>query len=426
VSAKAINKHVKPSIEVINGAITALVRSTDKRLSHQKRVEHVQKLLAWAGGFSIKPDAVTYNALIQLYIRASEHSTAFKILRQMEREGIEADVATHTMLINSSFDNGAFDGLSHAQQTEKIISMLDGLKAAGLKLNDYIYSAAIDRLLKNYSNFTAVRQLTEHMKAHKLVPSKYVYTSLITHYFQQDPPEIAAVDTLVNQIFTAHRIIADHVLLDRTLEGYAAADEIGKMMSVLTRMSKQGRQPGWYALTAVIQALVRDGDYDRARSIVRDVRFGDKAERWGLQGGSDQENRFFYQAKILGVYDDDGPANKMPGFGSGSSSSEFTMSKKAIRSSRDEKALGEQPRQQEIEQRTREEKVQDGLEELTRASQSAAEKQQNEDVLQEEVQGELEQPASDSRPAARDQQEEDIHDFLRDDHEDIHSRVNKQ
>ncbi|KAF1914615.1 hypothetical protein BDU57DRAFT_519705 [Ampelomyces quisqualis] len=369
VSGNAINKHIKPSIEVINGAITALVQSTDKKLRHEKRVEHIQKLLAWAGGFNINPDAVTYNALIRLYIRASDRSTAFKVLRQMEREGIEADMATHTMLINSSFDNGAFDGLSHAQQTEKIISMLDGLQAGGLKLNDYVYSTAIDRLLKNYSNYTAVRQLVEHMQAHKLVPSKHAYTSLITHYFKQDPPAIAAVDSLVNQIFTSHRVIADRFLLDRTLEGYAFHDEIGKMMGLLTRMSRRGIQSGWHALTAVIQALVRDGDYDGARSIVREVEIGDQANRWGITGGSAQQERFFYQARQLGVaHQDDSKGDDMREFGSGSSSGDFTMSDSASKASGDEKVLEEQVRKQE----------------------------------------------------------EDVHGFLQDEHHDMHSQVNKQ
>jgi pentatricopeptide repeat protein len=365
-SAKAINECTKPSIEVINGAITAIVQQAARFMYHDKRVAHVQKILAWARSFDIKPDAITYNSLIRLYLHASDFATAFNVLRQMEKSGIEADIATHTMLINVAFQNLTFDGLTEAQQTEKIIAMLNDLEAGGLPLNDYVYSTAIDRLLKQYSNYTAVRQIVEHMHARNKVPAPHAYTSLITFYFQQDPPAMAAVDSLVHQFFTAHRLPKDRVLFDRLIEGYASHGEVGKMMSVLTRMSKQTTAPGWDALIVVIEALVRAGDYDRARQIVRDVERGQGIGEGGIISGKRDEKDFFYVANNLGV----GLGDEQMG--------DFMMADKAIRANPDEKILGEQLREQEIQQMTQREEMQ-----------------------------------------------EDVHGFLKDDHEDIHSRVNR-
>jgi hypothetical protein len=69
------------------------------------------------------------------------------------------------------------------------------------------------------------------------------------------------------------------------------------------------------------------------------------------------------------------------------------MSDKAMRASRNEKVRGEQLKQQEMEQR-------------------------------EEGQDDLEKVARDIRSAAQNQQDEDVHGFLRDEHDDIHSRIN--
>jgi pentatricopeptide repeat protein len=340
-SAKAINKCTKPSIEVINGAITALVQIPANSMYHAQRVDYIQKLLGWAGSFAIKPDAITYNSLIQLYLRASEYATAFKVLRQMEESGIEADIATHTMLINVSFENLSFDGLSEAEQTGKIITLLNDLEAGGLKLNDYVYSTAIDRLLKQYSNYSAVRQVIDHMYARNMSPSPHAYTSLITFYFQQTPPAMAAVDSLVHQFFTAHRVPKDRVLFDRLIEGYASHGEVGKMMSVLTRMSKQTTAPGWDALIAVIEALVRDGDYDRAREVVRDVERGQGIGEGGIISGKRKEKDFFYVANSLGV----GPEDEQMG--------DFMTN---------ENALGGQSREREIQQSTQIEEARDSFE----------------------------------------------------------------
>jgi pentatricopeptide repeat protein len=300
-SVKATNKCTKPNIEIINGAITAIVQQPANRMYHGKRVTYVQKILGWAGSFDIKPNAITYNSLIQLYLSASDFSTAFKVLRQMEQAGIQADMATHTMLVNISFENLTFDGLTEAEQTKKIITLLDDLEAGGLKLNDYVYSISIDRLLKQYSNYTAVGQIIEHMHARSMVPSAHAYTSLITFYFQQDPPAMPAVDSLVHHFFTSDRVPKDRVMFDRLLEGYGRHGEVGKMMSVLTRMSKQKTVPGWDALIVVIEALVRDGDYDRARDIVRDVERGQGIGEGGVISGQRDGKDFFYVADKLGV-----------------------------------------------------------------------------------------------------------------------------
>ncbi|KAJ4373283.1 hypothetical protein N0V83_003577 [Neocucurbitaria cava] len=290
-SSKAVNKCPKPSIEVVNGAISALVQIRPGSMRDDKRIEFVQKILLWARNFDIKPNAITYNSLIQLYLRAGDQGTAFKILQQMENDGIEGDIATHTMIITAAFQNHSFDTLSPAAQTDRIISLFSDLEAGGMKLNDYVYSTAIDRLLKQYGNHDAVRALIDHMSARNLVPSAHAYTSLITYYFQQSPPAIPAVDSLVLQMFTSHRMPSDRIMFDRVLEGYAQHNEVGKMMSVLTKMSKHGKLPGWGALTAVVKALVMDGDVERARAVVRDVERGGRCAG-GVQGVGLGRGRF--------------------------------------------------------------------------------------------------------------------------------------
>jgi pentatricopeptide repeat protein len=401
-NTKVVNQHTKPSIEVINGAITALVQINTNSIRHEKRVDYVQKLLGWAGNFAIKPDAITYNSLIQLYLRAGDYTTASKVLRQMEKDGLAADVATHTMLISTSFGNGSFNNLTPTQQTSKILSLLNDIEASGIKLNDHVYSTAIDRLLKNYSNHDAVRSVIDHMHERNMVPSAYAYTSLITYYFQQDPPPMEAIDSLVNQFFTSHHVPTDQVLFDRTIEGYASHNETGKMMSVLTRMSKHGTLPGWNALTIVIQALVRDADFERARQIVRDVERGSGVGHGGVVGSMAGEKKFFHVARQLGVGIEDEQMGDQFDMRR-ESEAEDMMDHRGVRASRDEKVLGEQLREQEIGQMTQREEAHDDLQ------------QQRHKVRFEKEPG-----------AVPRQDEEDVHGFLRDEHDDIHSRGNRQ
>lgn len=187
------------------------------------------------------------------------------------------------------------------ERASRLIHTFEELEAGGLRLNNYVYATAIDRLLKQYGSHEAVRTIIDHMKSRNLAPSAHVYTSLITYYFQQTPPAIEAVDSLILQIFESAHSDTDKYLFDRTIEGYAEHGEIGKMMSVLTRMSKHGKHPGFQALTAVIRALVAAGDVDRARFIVRDVERGEGIARGGVTGAINSQKQFLAVAQSLGV-----------------------------------------------------------------------------------------------------------------------------
>ncbi|KAF9695478.1 hypothetical protein EKO04_006524 [Ascochyta lentis] len=300
-SAKIVNNCTKPSVEVINGAISAIVQLPSKDMRQHKRVDYAQKILKWGTQFDVKPDTRTFNILIQLYLRAGDHATAFKVLQQMELNGIPADISTHTMLITAAFDNHTLDDLSEADQANRLVHMFEELEASGLRLNNYVYATAIDRLLKQYGSHDAVRTIITHMKSRNLAPGAHVYTSLVTHYFQQTPPAIAAVDSVIDQIFESAHSDTDKYFFERTIEGYAEHGEVGKMMSVLTRMSKHGKHPGFQALTAVIRALVAAGDVDRARFIVRDVERGEGIAHGGVTGALNSQKQFLAVAQSLGV-----------------------------------------------------------------------------------------------------------------------------
>ncbi|KAF2276828.1 uncharacterized protein EI97DRAFT_433061 [Westerdykella ornata] len=299
------NKPPKPSTEIINGAASAIARIPPRSLSFERKLRALQEILTWAKNFSIRPDVRTYNIMIQLNITGRAWPTVHTLLQQMEADGIEPDVATYTMLVSAAFENEQFSSLSEAEQTEQVSTILSGLEGQGLKLNSYIYSATIDRLIKGYSNYSAVRAVVDHMLARNWIPSPHIYTSLITHYFRQSPPDIQSVDELWFQIMKTPGTPTDKVLFDRVIEGYASVGEIGKMMAVLTTMSMHGKLPGWVALTAVVRALADAGDWERARSVVRDVQHGEGVAKGGITGGSYGQDHFWHVVHKLGVMDVD-------------------------------------------------------------------------------------------------------------------------
>ncbi|KAF2466443.1 uncharacterized protein BDR25DRAFT_78379 [Lindgomyces ingoldianus] len=306
------NPFVKPTIEVVNAALSGLANIPRPNLPFNRKSEMMQNILLWGRTFALRPDAHTYNTLIQFYLTSEDYHTASKLLQKMEVDGIEPDIVTYTMLLRSAFDDRQFSGLSEEQQTSKVISILTELEKSGIKLNAYIYSSIVDRLLKLHSNFSAVRAVIDHMMSRNLIASAQIYTSLITHYFQESPPNIPAVDSLWLQITQTPGTPIDKILFDRVIEGYASVGEVGKMMAALVRMSAHGKLPGWTALTAVVRALTEAGDFQRARDVVRDVSNGEGVAQGGIKGDMWRRQEFWEEARRCRILDEGMEDGAMP------------------------------------------------------------------------------------------------------------------
>jgi pentatricopeptide repeat protein len=442
-SVKAINKCTKPTVGEVNGAITAIAQINDRAMPHAQRVENIQKILRWSGNFDIKPDAVTFNSMIRLYVRAKDYVTAFKVLRQMEKSGIAADLATHNMLLSVTFDNHSFDRLSHEEQSERIIGLFRELEADGLEPNMHIYSTATNRLLKDHANHDAVRKVIDFMRERGKAPGVYIYVSLVTHYFQQSPPDIESVDSLTEELFKRGSGMAtDAVLFDRLIEGYATHNEIGKMMSVLTRMSKHNRSPSWTALVAVVEALAQNRDYERIRDIGRDVTSGTNIAKGKITGGNIGEWKFFKMIENLGInlqedrmgdYMVDGQAMGNSGKAAFLSDPFSEQPKDALTkhertSSGDQQNFGNAPFEQEpgsVQYEQEPGSVQYEQQPGSVQYEAPGSVQYEQEANRNHV--EPEGVSNEAKPARqRIADEEDVHGFLSDDHEDIHSRIDRR
>lgn len=307
--AKIVNNRPKPEVGSINSAITAIIglptrgkvqSNSRKGMPHELKVTYVHKVLQWAGNFDIKPDTRTYNALISLYLDGNDYTTTFKLIRQMENEKIEGDIATHSMLLRAAFDNQKFDGLSHQEQADRVVTIFVELEQGGIKPNEYLYQTSIDRLLKQYGNVIGTQAVVEQMISRGFSPGPQIFSSLITHYFQQNPPAIKEVDNLVALIFGPPTQPTDTLLFDRIIEGYARNDRTASMMTVLTKMGAQGKKPGYRALSHVVESLYRQGDWERARAVIRDVQLGEGVAKTGpLTSHNVGRSQFFRDVKEL-------------------------------------------------------------------------------------------------------------------------------
>ena len=253
----------KPNTQIFNAALSGL---TKFHMNHM-----IQRLLSWAKELKIDYNDVTYNILIRSALSEENNEEATRLLQQMGRQGIEPNIALFSILLDSLFRNSSeMSAMTDDQLAERIFDILSQMESYGAHGNTYLYTVLIGGLIHVRQNPEAVQTVLNHMASRNIRPSPHVYSNLMTYYFSQDEPDEGAIDGLWEQIQAGGH--ADAILYDRMVENYASTGDIGKMMTFLQKMPKDGRSSSWRSLTAALRALAEAGHWDRFDEMVEGVR----------------------------------------------------------------------------------------------------------------------------------------------------------
>ncbi|KAF1811501.1 hypothetical protein P152DRAFT_474661 [Eremomyces bilateralis CBS 781.70] len=260
----------KPTTGTLNTVITALSKGK------QRRHHDIAKVFAWAQALGIPLTIDTFNVMLQMHLEQSDMENAMKVLRNMQDNDIQPNVVTFSMLSNIIFGRSGTIDLPPEEQLAFILRFLWEVESRGIAPNSHMYGTIIDGIIHRNADTAVAQGVLTHMRAKGMKPSVHICTMLMTYHFQQHPPDLEAIDALWRTMLSDN-VVVDGFFYDRMIEGYSRADHVGKMMTFLTRMSKDGLQPSWKALTAIVEALLRVGDTQRAQEIVADV--GERGNR---------------------------------------------------------------------------------------------------------------------------------------------------
>lgn len=262
-SSGRISSFPQPTTEVLNAAVTVFAR--------RKRRDLIQRAFAWAHSQGIKPDHITFNALIRLALREQCLEEAMKLLQHMAKKGIQPDEATFAITLDALLRSAYVQNMSPEQQGDMAISTLDSMEKQGLRTSGHVFATLIDRLLKTYNNVRAAYMVLKYMRDHNITISPPIYTSLMTYYFNQEEPDFAAVEALWSNIRSSGDAV-DHLFYDRMIEMYSRAGDTGSARRFLNRMSNEGKKPSYQALMELLQALVKARQWSQVQELVRDIK----------------------------------------------------------------------------------------------------------------------------------------------------------
>lgn len=291
-----VTEPAEPTTAVLNCAISGLSNTSP---------EWIPRVLTWAESLKINPDISTYNTLLQVALAANNEPQVRKILSQINNRGMEPDSSTSTIMLNDMFRVDSFSSMSSDQQTSTVMALIQSLETERIPVSDKGYAIIIDRLLKHFGNTSAAHKVLAYMNEQidgspRATLTPPIYTILMTHYFELEPPNLAAADALWRQIKATPnwRQDVDVIFYDRMIAGHAKHGDADQMMAFLTRMSREGKRPGWLALMAVVQRLASMSEWDRIRGLARDASGQTGMLRAGIRGTKGQADFWALVARL--------------------------------------------------------------------------------------------------------------------------------
>ncbi|KAI5917100.1 hypothetical protein F4810DRAFT_83207 [Camillea tinctor] len=252
---------IEPTIEPVNAAIAGMIQ--------RNHLDVAEKLLAWATKEGIKPDVVTFNTMLRAFIRNSRDDDVRKLFDTMKVYGVQADAATFTIVLDAAFSK--YNPASPQEQEEIVSQALSEMEAAGLEINLFTYGKMVYLLLQSESA-TAANALIEHIWTTEKKLSPHIYTMLAEYYFSLSPPDIKAVNQLVERRESFFDGDLDRVFYDRLVQGYAAAGDPDVALRMFYHVMNKGEPVSLGSQAALLTALLRQSRLPDAKMMVDTTR----------------------------------------------------------------------------------------------------------------------------------------------------------
>ncbi|KAI9741787.1 MAG: hypothetical protein M1834_000173 [Cirrosporium novae-zelandiae] len=249
----------KPTTEIFHFAVTQFLRAGYE--------DEAWKVFQWAERTgNVKVELI--NALLTHMSRNHKADRMQALLEKLNALGLKPDVATFTIMLQHILRNHNIDP---NEQFSRVVEILRQMDEQNIKPNVHSYGVIIYQFLRRSINMDIINMILNRMAAQNISPSAHIYTTLLDHLFSRNPPDLAGVDALWQQV-NKHDRPVDHVFYDRLVEGYGRIGEVSKMMYFFRTMHQRGETSGWIARTQVLEALTTAREWDILSEIIKDAK----------------------------------------------------------------------------------------------------------------------------------------------------------
>merc|ERR1719379_1830780 len=207
VHEEMVLRRVEISVVSFNTILDACARC-----GRMDQMPHIQEEMEKLG---VRPNVITYSAMLKGYCRMGDVQTGFTILRRMKEESsVRPDEIMYNTLI---------DGCVQSNLVDEGLKLLEEMQREGVKPSNFTLSILVKMMSRSRNLDGAFAIVEDIAKKHRIRPNVHVYTNLIQACISK-----RALDRAMQ---TLERMATERVQLD------------GRTYTLLVRGCLQGGRP---------------------------------------------------------------------------------------------------------------------------------------------------------------------------------------
>ena len=237
----------------------------------------------------IRPNGMTYSALIDVCARCGRTDMALKGLRTMLRQKASERRAlrkkgnrkTYALFNEVGAWTSVINALGKAGRVDTVMRLFQSMPKTGVQPNTVTCGCLVDSLLR-HGRTTDTLNVLRYMKREGIAPSEVMYTSLMTSAGRmaeienkqrwkgailEDDLLIGGGDTKAIEVYTA--------LMKTLTEESTAKDkentQLMKVFLVFQEMKEAGAKPDLACFNALLRACAQAGDVNHAMDVLRKI-----------------------------------------------------------------------------------------------------------------------------------------------------------
>ena len=218
------------------------------------KLERAKSLIQVVKAKGLLLDSYFYTAAME----ASDWSSAIKLLHEMEANGIPPTEVSYSVTIKACGKSG---------QWEKSLDLLDVMRSKKMKINIYVYNAAIGAIAKAAKQrmrgiensagkllSTEVLSLLAKMRSDGIEPDGFSYSSAISCYGSEGQWE-EALRTIQEMRNGGPNIQPNKVAYTAAISSCGRSGQVDIAMQLFEQMREQGHTPDTVAYNALFLAF---------------------------------------------------------------------------------------------------------------------------------------------------------------------------
>lgn len=231
---------------------------------HAYNVDQVWRLLGQIEADGVELNCITLGCVVDALVKNGCTEDAWKFVRG------KASEPTTRPLVNVVVYNTILKGLVHVEDAHKVIAVYEEMKAEGISPDIFTYNTILNAYAQHHEGIQRVPALLEDMRtAVPLVePDLVTYSTIIKGYCKAGSTD-RAFDVL-KQMEARGKIVPDQIIYNILFNQCTVEHRIDDARELFAGMRSKGIVPSNYTLSMLVKIMSRCKRVDEAFSLVED------------------------------------------------------------------------------------------------------------------------------------------------------------